>query len=101
VKPPSAQGTNGWPWAAIASRKPARRAWLAGTSSGPEIVTIRFLPRATSLNGTDWTSAHTTTTGDGGFDEIALDTSARYVRLNLTQRGTAYGYSLWEFGVYG
>jgi hypothetical protein len=60
-----------------------------------------LLPRATSLNGTDWTSAHTTTTGDGGFDEIALDTSARYVRLNLTQRGTAYGYSLWEFGVYG
>jgi hypothetical protein len=54
----------------------------------------------TSANGTDWTNAFTTTTGDGGFDEIDLNTSARYVRLNLTQRGTAYGYSLWEFGVY-
>ncbi|GAA4916716.1 hypothetical protein HD597_005576 [Nonomuraea thailandensis] len=54
----------------------------------------------TSLDGTDWTSVHTTTSGDGGFDEIGLSTSARYVRLNLTRRGTAYGYSLWEFGVY-
>jgi hypothetical protein len=68
---------------------------------GWETAYARAYQVQTSLNGTDWTSAHTTTTGDGGFDEIALDTSARYVRLNLTQRGTAYGYSLWEFGVYG
>ncbi|MGP4103340.1 discoidin domain-containing protein [Nonomuraea sp. KM90] len=55
----------------------------------------------TSVNGTDWTNAVTTAGGDGGFDEIDLNASARYVRLNLTRRGTAYGYSLWEFGVYG
>ncbi|MEW1837356.1 discoidin domain-containing protein [Nonomuraea angiospora] len=54
----------------------------------------------TSANGTDWATAYSTTTGDGGFDQIPLNASARYVRLNLTQRGTAYGYSLWEFGVY-
>ncbi|MER7610659.1 discoidin domain-containing protein [Nonomuraea wenchangensis] len=54
----------------------------------------------TSVNGTDWTTVHATTTGDGGFDGIDLNTSARYVRLNLTERGTTYGYSLWEFGVY-
>jgi hypothetical protein len=55
----------------------------------------------TSGDGTNWTPAYTTTTGDGGFDDLDLDASARYVRLELTQRGTAYGYSLWEFGVYG
>ncbi|MFD0662602.1 hypothetical protein [Thermocatellispora tengchongensis] len=53
-----------------------------------------------SANGTDWTTVHETTAGDGGFDGIDLNASARYVRLDLTQRGTAYGYSLWEFGVY-
>jgi hypothetical protein len=32
---------------------------------------------------------------------LALPVSGRYVRLLGTQRGTAYGYSLWEFEVYG
>jgi hypothetical protein len=27
--------------------------------------------------------------------------SGRYVRMYGTQRTTQYGYSLWEFGVYG
>ncbi|MEU4404561.1 discoidin domain-containing protein [Streptosporangium sp. NPDC023963] len=54
----------------------------------------------TSANGSTWTTVHSTTTGDGGFDSVDLNASARYVRVNLTQRGTAYGYSLWEFGVY-
>jgi exo-beta-1,3-glucanase (GH17 family) len=54
----------------------------------------------TSSNGSDWSTVHSTTTGDGGFDSIDLTASGRYVRLNLTQRGTAYGYSLHEFGVY-
>ncbi|MCG5220072.1 discoidin domain-containing protein [Streptosporangium soli] len=54
----------------------------------------------TSADGSSWTTAHTVTAGDGGFDGLDLTASARYVRLNLTQRGTAYGYSLWEFGVY-
>ncbi|WP_405147321.1 discoidin domain-containing protein [Sphaerisporangium sp. NBC_01403] len=54
----------------------------------------------TSNDGTTWANAYSTTAGDGGFDDIDLNVSARYVRLNLTQRGTAYGYSLWEFGVY-
>ncbi|WP_034591940.1 discoidin domain-containing protein [Hamadaea tsunoensis] len=53
-----------------------------------------------SNDGTNWTQAYATTTGDGGFDEINLNTSARYVRMNGTARATTYGYSLWEFGVY-
>ncbi|GAA1715774.1 hypothetical protein GCM10009745_75240 [Kribbella yunnanensis] len=54
-----------------------------------------------STDGTTWSTAHSTTTGDGGTDEIPVTGSARYVRINGTARGTAYGYSLFEFEVYG
>ncbi|KUH40191.1 MULTISPECIES: discoidin domain-containing protein [Streptomyces] len=54
-----------------------------------------------STNGSDWSTAHQTTTGDGGTDTIALTGEARYVRVYGTARATPYGYSLWEFKVYG
>jgi hypothetical protein len=55
----------------------------------------------TSTNGTTWTNIYSTTTGTGGNQTLAVSGSGRYVRMNGTQRGTAYGYSLWEFQVYG
>jgi len=56
-----------------------------------------------SGNASTWPDVYSTTTGDGGVDEITLASpaSGRYVRLLGTQRSTAYGYSLWEFEVYG
>jgi len=49
-----------------------------------------------------WTTAFTTTTGDGGKDLIiAPGTNVRYVRMYGTHRATTYGYSLFEFQVYG
>jgi hypothetical protein len=55
-----------------------------------------------SNNASDWTDVYSTSSGDGGIDDIELgDTSARYVRMYGTGRGTPYGYSLWEFEVYG
>jgi hypothetical protein len=54
----------------------------------------------TSTNGTTWTTIFSTTTGDGGFDDMNVSGSGRYVRLTGTVRGTAWGYSLWEFGIY-
>ncbi|HVU67092.1 MAG TPA: discoidin domain-containing protein, partial [Ktedonobacteraceae bacterium] len=53
-----------------------------------------------SNDGTNWTTIYSTTSGSGGFDDFDVSGSGRYVRLYLTQRGTSYGYSLWEFGVY-
>ena len=53
-----------------------------------------------SDDGTNWTTVYTTTTGAGGVDTFDVSGSGRYVRVNMTQRGTAYGYSLYEFGVY-
>ncbi|MFI6481698.1 discoidin domain-containing protein [Nonomuraea sp. NPDC050663] len=54
-----------------------------------------------SADGSTWTDAHSTTTGDGGVDEAAITGTARYVRMHGTQRGTSYGYSLYEMQVYG
>ncbi|MGW7200894.1 discoidin domain-containing protein [Streptomyces chryseus] len=54
-----------------------------------------------STNGSDWTTAYQTTTGDGGTDTVDVTGEARYIRLQGTTRGTQYGYSLWEFKVYG
>ncbi|WUK28807.1 discoidin domain-containing protein [Streptomyces sp. NBC_00370] len=55
----------------------------------------------TSTDGTNWTSIYSTTTATGGNQTLNVTGSGRYVRLTGTQRATAYGYSLWEFQVYG
>ncbi|WP_426503714.1 discoidin domain-containing protein [Dactylosporangium sp. McL0621] len=55
----------------------------------------------TSANGTTWTNVYSTTTGTGGVQTLSVSGSGRYVRMNGTARGTAYGYSLWEFQVFG
>jgi F5/8 type C domain/Glycosyl hydrolases family 16 len=55
----------------------------------------------TSNDGNTWTNIFTTTTGDGGIDDLAVSGSGRYVRMNGTTRATPYGYSLWEFQVFG
>jgi len=54
-----------------------------------------------SPNGVNWTSLYSTATGDGGIDDLAVSGAGRFVRIYGTVRGTAYGYSLWEFQVYG
>ncbi|MEJ3405918.1 discoidin domain-containing protein [Rathayibacter sp. YIM 133350] len=54
----------------------------------------------TSNDGATWSTIKTVTAGDGGADDFDVSGNGRYVRLSLTQRGTAYGYSLFEFGIY-
>jgi hypothetical protein len=55
----------------------------------------------TSNDATTWTSVFATTTGAGGTQTLNLSGSGRYVRMYGTARGTQYGYSLWEFQVFG
>ncbi len=55
----------------------------------------------TSPDGTNWTSIYSTTTGTGGTQTLSLTGTGRYVRMYGTTRATPYGYSLWEFQVYG
>jgi beta-glucanase (GH16 family) len=54
-----------------------------------------------SADGTTWTTIHTTTTSTGGTQTLPVTGTGRYVRLNLTTRATQWGYSLWEFQVFG
>lgn len=55
-----------------------------------------------SENGNTWEIANTTTNGDGGIDTLVLDgQKGRYIRMRGVQRATGYGYSLFEFEVYG
>lgn len=53
-----------------------------------------------SNNASDWTTVHTVTDGVGGVQTIGVNATGRYVRMNGLTRGTGYGYSLFEFGVY-
>ena len=55
----------------------------------------------TSPDGNTWTTIFSTTTGTGGVQDLTVSGSGRFVRMNGTVRGTPYGYSLWEFQVYG
>jgi endoglucanase Acf2 len=55
----------------------------------------------TSADGTTWTTVATLTGRTGGTETQAITGTARYVRMYGTARATPYGYSLYEFKVYG
>ena len=54
-----------------------------------------------SDDGTTWTDLYSTTTGTGGAQTLQVSGTGRYVRMYGTQRGTQWGYSLWEFQIFG
>ncbi len=54
-----------------------------------------------SADATTWTSIYSTTSGAGGTQTLAVNGTGRYVRMYGTTRATPWGYSLWEFQVYG
>ncbi|MEU7381635.1 MULTISPECIES: discoidin domain-containing protein [unclassified Streptomyces] len=54
----------------------------------------------TSNDGQNWQTLRQITDGNGGVDDLDLTGTGRYVRINCTQRGTGWGYSLYELGVY-
>ncbi|MGW5655223.1 discoidin domain-containing protein [Streptomyces humi] len=54
-----------------------------------------------SPDGTNWTDLKTVTGGDGGTDTLDVSGQGQYVRVQGVHRATQWGYSLWEFQVYG
>ena len=54
-----------------------------------------------STNGRTWQTVYSTSTGTGGLETIPVRGTGRYVRMYGTHRATGYGYSLWEFQVFG
>jgi hypothetical protein len=87
--------------------------WIAvdlGSSYSVSGVTLNWETAAgkdykiqVSADNTNWVDAYTKTEGTGGVENITFTTavSGRYVRMYGTTRTTVYGYSLWEFAVYG
>ncbi len=53
----------------------------------------------TSNDASTWTTILNVANGTGGAQILTVSGSGRYVRMYGTARGTAYGYSLWEFEV--
>ncbi len=55
-----------------------------------------------SQDSATWTDVFSQAAGVGGVENLSFaPVSARYVRMYGTARGTQYGYSLYEFEVYG
>lgn len=54
-----------------------------------------------SMDGQRWTDAFTQNAGSGGAEKIPLNTQARYVRMQGVEKAGQWGYSLYEFEVYG
>jgi hypothetical protein len=119
--PVSTSSVQGYPWAAAnaVDGNPGTR-WSSGWSDpqwlevdlGAEHALTKVVlnwERAyatafqiqVSGNGTTWTDIYSTTTGTGGVQALRVTGSGRYVRLLGTRRSTQYGYSLWEFQVFG
>ncbi|MGX6606046.1 galactose-binding domain-containing protein [Micromonosporaceae bacterium Da 78-11] len=100
-------GNNGTRWASAFSDPQ----WLQvdlGASSAISRVELNWETAAgkafqiqVSDNATSWTPIYTTTTSTGGNQSLTVNGTGRYVRMYGTQRTTGYGYSLWEFKVYG
>ncbi|MDT7788076.1 MAG: hypothetical protein QOF58_6495 [Pseudonocardiales bacterium] len=66
-----------------------------------ETASARAYTLSVSPDGNTWQELRRTTTGPGGTETLAVNGTGRYVRLDLTQRATQWGYSLWEFQVFG
>ncbi|HEX4787494.1 MAG TPA: discoidin domain-containing protein, partial [Actinospica sp.] len=85
--------------------------WLEvdlGSTATLSSVTLQWEPAyatafqiQVSTNNSTWTTVYSTTTGTGGTQNLTVSGSGRYVRMYGTARATQYGYSLWEFQVYG
>ncbi|WP_020120482.1 discoidin domain-containing protein [Streptomyces canus] len=54
-----------------------------------------------SSDGSTWTDLRSVTGGDGGTDTLDVSGQGRYVRLLGIHRATQWGYSAWEFQVFG
>lgn len=67
-----------------------------------EVASAKEYKIQVSNDTVSWADVYSTSTGDGDIDDVdGLSVSGRYVRIFGTVRNTIYGYSLWEFEVYG
>ncbi|WP_392755495.1 discoidin domain-containing protein [Streptomyces sp. LN590] len=100
-------GNDGTRWSSAFSDPQWIKVDLGASASVSQIVLKWEAAYATgyriefSTDNSTWTTAYSTTSGPGGTENLNVSGTARYVRLTGTARATPYGYSLWEFQVFG
>ena len=100
-------GNTGTRWSSAFSDPQWIRVDLGGTATVNQVVLnweaayARSFQVQISADGNNWSNLYTTTNGTGGTQTLNVNGSGRYVRMYGTARATPYGYSLWEFSVYG
>jgi beta-glucosidase len=100
-------GNDGTRWSSAAADPQWLQVDLGGTATVSQVVLKWETAYATGFqiqvsdNAQTWTPVYSTTTGTGGTQTLSVNGSGRYVRMYGTARATGYGYSLWEFQVYG
>ncbi|MER5865193.1 discoidin domain-containing protein [Kitasatospora sp. NPDC002040] len=100
-------GNTGTRWSSAASDPQWLQVDLGATATLSRVVLsweaayAKAYQLQASTDGSTWTTLYSTGTGAGGTENLTVTGSGRYVRVLGTQRATQYGYSLWEFQVYG
>src|SRR5690606_39114797 len=94
-------------WSSQFSDPPWLRVDLGGPATIERVVLdweaayARAFQIQVSPDGPTWSTTYSTTSGTGGKQDLQVSGTGRYVRMYGTARATGYGYSLWEFAVYG
>jgi hypothetical protein len=100
-------GNAGTRWSSAFSDPQWIRVDLGGSATVNQVVLnweaayARSFQVQISTDGNTWSNLYSTTTGAGGTQTLNVNGTGRYVRMYGTTRATPYGYSLWEFSVYG
>ncbi|WP_326556845.1 discoidin domain-containing protein [Micromonospora sp. NBC_01796] len=108
LAPAAVDGNTGTRWSSAFSDPQWLQVDLGATATLSQVVLNwetaagRAFQIQTSATGSaPWTTIYSTTTSTGGVQTLPVTGSGRYVRMYGTARTTGYGYSLWEFQVYG
>ncbi len=100
-------GNTGTRWSSAFSDPQWIRIDLGATANVTQVVLnwetayARSFQIQVSPDGNAWNTIYSTTTSTGGIQTLAVNGSGRYIRMNGTARATQWGYSLWEFQVFG
>src|SRR5256886_2971561 len=100
-------GNTGTRWSSVFGDPQWLQVDLGGTATVDRVVLTWEAAYASgyridvSADASTWTTIYSTTTGKGGTEDLAVSGTGRYVRMYGTVRATPYGYSLWEFQVFG
>ncbi|WP_307795291.1 discoidin domain-containing protein [Actinacidiphila acididurans] len=100
-------GDTGTRWSSLASDPQWLQVDLGSSQSITQVTLNWETAYATafqiqvSSDGSTWNSIYSTTSGTGGVQNLNVTGTGRYVRMYGTARATQWGYSLWEFQVYG